>query len=188
MVVTRNVRLVLWLLLAAMLAVPLTLIRVDPDITRFISTDQPHAALRLAAAIQQGPAGRLVLIGVQADSARTAADTSRQWVEELRKSGLFSSVHNGDTGLLMAEAEAIVPFRYQLSRRIDAAVFSEVSLRASLQQAHAMLSDSRGWLVEPLLPRDPTLETLQLLTQWSVGAKRGRASSAWLSSAASLSR
>ncbi len=181
MVVTRNVRLVLWLLLAAMLAVPVTLIRVDPDITRFISTDQPHAALRLAAAIQQGPAGRLVLIGVQADSARTAADTSRQWVEELRKSGLFSSVHNGDTGLLMAEAEAIVPFRYQLSRRIDAAVFSEVSLRASLQQAHAMLSDSRGWLVEQLLPRDPTLETLQLLTQWSAGASLPLRHGVWFS-------
>ncbi len=181
MVVTRNLRLVLWLLLAASLALSLTLIRVDPDVTRFISTGHPRAVLRLAAAIQQGPAGRLVLIGVQSDNARNATDTSRRWVGELRKSGLFSSVHNGDTGPLMAEADAIVPFRYQLSQRIDAASFSEARLRASLAQAHAMLGDSRAWLVERLLPRDPTLETLQLVTQWSSGASLPLRHGVWFS-------
>ena len=166
---TRTTRLALWFIGAAALAGALTGVRIDSDLTRFVATGGPDAEVDLAAAIQRGPAGRLVLIGVQAADPRSAADTSRRWVADLRASGRFSSVHNGDPALLAAEAEAVIPFRYHLSDRIGPGTFTEAGLKAGLRRAEALLADARGWLVQQLLPRDPTLETLHLVEQWRVG-------------------
>lgn len=166
---TRVARLVLWCTFAAALALALPSIRIDTDISRFVSTDRPNAQLGLSAALQKGPAGRLVLITVEAGDARTAAAASRRLAQVLGRSELFASVHNGDAGLLAAEAESLIPYRYQLSDRIAEATFSEEHLRAGLEQARAMLADARGWLVQQILPQDPTLETVHLAQQWGGG-------------------
>jgi predicted exporter len=179
--VTRVARLVLWCTFAAALALALPFIRIDTDISRFVTTDMPNDQLSLAAALQKGPAGRLVLIAVQAGDARTAAGVSRRLAQVLRKSELFASVHNGDAGLLAAEAEPLIPFRYQLSDRISEATFSEEQLRAGLEQAQSMLADARGWVVQQLLPLDPTLETLHLAKQWGGGGGLALQFGVWFS-------
>jgi predicted exporter len=179
--VTRAVRLILWFTFAAALASALPWVRIDADLSRFVSTEASNAHLNLAAALQRGPGGRLVVITVEAADTRGAAYAGRRLVTELRKSGLFASVHNGDAGLMAAEIEPLIPFRYQLSDRVQAATFSEEQLRASLQQAQAMLTDARAWPAQQVLPQDPTLETLHLAQQWSQGAALPLRHGVWFS-------
>jgi predicted exporter len=166
----RSIRLGLWIALAVALGLGVSFIRVDADLSRFVSAGQPSWQLDLGVALQRG-AGRLVLISVMAPTPQESASASRKMVSALRASSLFATLHNGDASLLAAEVEPLVPYRYILSDRVDAATFSESSLRSSLRQAQAMLADSRSWVVAQLLPIDPTLETLHLVEQWSGGAR-----------------
>ncbi len=167
----RSIRLALWCILAVALGFALPQVNVDADLSRFVSADRPDPQLDLSVALQRGMGGRAVLIALPASTTQAAADASRRMVTALRISGVFATVHNGDTGLLAAEVEPLVAYRYVLSDRVDAALFSEDGLRMRLRDAEAMLADARAWIVTQLLPLDPTLETLHLAEQWSGGAR-----------------
>ena len=108
---SRPVRLGLWFVLALALGGGLPFIRVDADLGGFVSAEQPNWQLDLSVALQSGAAGRLVLIAVKAPTPRESADASRKLVEALRASGLFATLHNGDSSLLAAEVEPLVPYR-----------------------------------------------------------------------------
>jgi predicted exporter len=169
--VGRSIRLALWCILAVALGFALPQVNVDADLSRFVSADGPDAQLDLSVALQRGMGGRAVLISLPAATPKAAADASRRMVTALRISGVFATVHNGDTGLLAAEVEPLVAYRYVLSDRVDAALFSEDGLRMRLRDAEAMLADARAWIVTQLLPLDPTLETLHLAEQWGGSAR-----------------
>ncbi len=168
---SRSIRLGLWFVLALALGGSVPFIRVDADLGGFVSAEQSNWQLDLSVALQSGAGGRLVLIALNAPTPRASADASRKLVDALRATGLFATLHNGDSSLLAAEVEPLVPYRYLLSDRVDEATFSESHLRASLLQAQAMLADSRSWFVSQLLPTDPTLETLHLAEQWAGSAR-----------------
>jgi len=142
-------------------------VTVDGDVSRFISAAAPNPQLELGLALQSGPAGQLVILSIEAPTSAEGARASRSLVEALRRSGHFPSIHNGEYGPLADEFAPLIPYRYVLSDRITAATFSESSLKRSLQEAESMLGDARAWLIERLLPIDPTLETLHLAQQWS---------------------
>jgi predicted exporter len=166
---SRSIRLGLWFVLALALGGSVPFIRVDADLGGFVSAEQ-LAGSSTSVALQRCR-GRLVLIALNAPTPRATADASRKLVDALRATGLFATLHNGDSSLLAAEFESIVPYRYLLSDRVEEATFSESHLRASLLQAQAMLADSRSWVVSQLLPADPTLETLHLTEQWAGSAR-----------------
>jgi predicted exporter len=169
--VGRFVRLALWCALALTLGIALTRVKVDADLSRFVSADRPDLQIDLSVALQRGMAGRLVLIVLSAPTTTAAADVSRRMVSALRASGAFATVHNGDSGLLAAEVEPLLAFRYALSDRVEPAMFSEIGLRSHLRDAEAMLADARAWVITQLLPLDPTLETLHLAEQWNSGMR-----------------
>lgn len=164
---TRAGRLTLWVSAAAVLAVLATLVRVDTDATRFIASGERDRQLSLVAGLQRSAAGRVVIVALRSADAAGAARASRALAAELRDSGEFLGVYNGEAALAPADMDFLVAHRYVLSDRVDARTFSVDGLRASLGDAAGMLADSRAWLVEQLLPRDPTLETLHLAEQWS---------------------
>lgn len=164
---SRTSRLVLWAVAAVLLGLGVSRVTVDGDVGRFISAAAPNPQLELGLALQRGPAGQLVIVSIEAPTSTEAARASRTLVEALRKSGHFSSIHNGEYGSLAEEFAPLIPYRYVLSDRLTSSTFSESNLKRSLQEAEAMLGDARAWLVERLLPIDPTLETLHLAQQWS---------------------
>lgn len=166
---SRAARLVLWSAAILLLISGVARVRIDGDVSRFISTQQPSWQLDLGAALLAGPAGQLLIIAIEAPSNQEAARASRTLTERLRGTGLFATIHNGEFGPLAEEFEPLVPFRYLLSDRVDPSTFGEVNLGRSLRQGAEMLGDARGWMVSPLLPLDPTLETLHLAQQWSAG-------------------
>jgi predicted exporter len=140
---------------------------VDSDIGHFVSTREPSWQIRLALALQNGTAGQLVVIAVGADTPRAAERAARALSKELEAAETFSLLYGGDSAQFAGELEKLLPYRYLLSDRIDAAAFSEERLLAGLNEAQSMLGDARAWFVTQLLPRDPTLETLHLLRQLS---------------------
>lgn len=177
---TRSFRLALWCALAVALGFGLANVRIDPDIGRFVAADRPDVQLELSVSLQRGMAGRLILVALPLAADPNATDASRRMVAALRTSNAFSIVHNGDAGLLAAEVEPLIAFRYVLSDRVDAALFSTVALQARLRDAEEMLADARAWLVTQLLPLDPTLETLHLAEQWSSGTSLPKQRGVWL--------
>ena len=164
-------RLCIWALFAALVVAGAAGIRIDTDINRFILAGTADPQLRVAEALQRGAGGRTVLIALHAADTEAAARASRTLAAALRASGDFAGAHNGDASQVLADAEFLVAHRYQLSDGVTPATFSEESLRAALQRAAAMLQDSRAWLVEQLLPRDLTLETLHVVEQWQGSAR-----------------
>lgn len=168
---SRGLRLGVWALCGALVIAGATAIRIDTDINRFILAGAADPQLRVAEALQRDAGGRTVLIALRAADTEAAARASRALAAALRASGVFAGAHNGDASQVLADAEFLVAHRYQLSDRVTPATFGEDALRTALQRAAAMLQDSRAWLVEQLLPRDPTLETLHVAEQWQGGAR-----------------
>ena len=139
----------------------------DSDVSHFVSAHEPSWQIQLALALQNGIAGQLVVIAVGAETPRAAERAARALNKELKAAETFSLLYGGDSAQLAGELEKLLPYRYLLSDRIDAAAFSEERLRTRLNEAQSMLGDARAWFVTQLLPRDPTLETLHLVRQLS---------------------
>ena len=157
----RNLLLGTWLVaLSATLAWLIAGIheRLRSDLTLFMPAGVNVQERLLLDELREGPAGRLLLIGIEGGDAQSRAQTSRQLVSRLTTSGLFSRVMNGAQRLNTEEWRQLFEYRYLLSPRVTAETFSASTLRAALQERLQDLASPLSTLYSRLIPADPTGE------------------------------
>ncbi|HEY0180575.1 MAG TPA: MMPL family transporter, partial [Dokdonella sp.] len=164
----RRVLVGAWLLaLAALAAVAVRLLHVDTDLRSFMPPPQSADQKLLMDQIGDGPGSRLLLIAIGgADEARLAA-LSRALAGALRRDDAhFEQVFDGAFDASVLD-DALLPYRYLLSPTLDRHRLDATFLAEQLEQRVEDLASPAAPLLKPLLPRDPTLETLNLAERWS---------------------
>ncbi len=133
------------------------------DVSAFLpARPSPEQALLLEQ-ISTGNAARLLLIGIEGGQAEQRAQASLALATQLRSSGAFDAVLNGDTEAWRAAGENLFAHRYLLSPAVDAQRFSSDGLREGIADSLSLLGTPAGALVKQTLWRDPTGESLRLM-------------------------
>ena len=158
---------VLWLL--ALLGIAVVVQRglvVSNDLRSFMPPAQTPEQRLLLEEIGEGPASRLLLLAVAARSPEQSAALSRGLAASLRADARFTEIINGETDLAALDPR-LLPYRFLLSPTLDHAQLDAAFLRTALEERVADLGSPGAELLKPLLPRDPTLETLVLAQRWA---------------------
>jgi predicted exporter len=139
---------------------------ISNDLRSFMPPAQTAQQKLLLDEIGDGPASRLLLLAVSGGDAEALAALSHGLLGALRGDARFSQVLNGETDLAALDP-ALLPYRYLLSPTLDHAHFDSAFLHEALVQRVEDLGSPGAGLLKPLLPRDPTLETLALAQRWT---------------------
>ena len=157
----------LWLLALAALAFGVRReLVVSNDLRSFMPPAQTADQRLLLDQIGEGPAARLLLLAISGVAPDRAVALSQGLAAALRGDARFSEVLNGDADLSTLDQDWL-PYRYLLSPTLDHAVFDAAFLHGQLEQRLQDLGSPGAELLKPLLPRDPTLETLVLAQRWT---------------------
>ena len=133
------------------------------DVSAFLpARPSPEQALLLDQ-ISTGNAARLLLIGIEGGQAELRAQASLALATELRVSGAFDAVLNGDTEAWRSVGETLFAHRYLLSPAVNPQRFTSDGLREGINDSLALLGTPAGALVKQTLWRDPTGESMRLL-------------------------
>jgi predicted exporter len=180
---TAGERLALALLWLALLALSGWFIgsrlELSGDLRKFMPSAQTPAQKLLIDELGEGPGSRLLLVALSGSDAETLAAQSAALRERLASQPLFKLVANGGENGLEAIPERLRPYRYLLSDTLDTQVFDREFFAAELAQRVQDLGSPAAGLVEPLLPRDPTLETLKLAEAWQPANAPQRLHGVW---------
>jgi len=140
-------------------------LKVSGDLRKFMPAAQTPAQHLLMDELGEGPGSRLLLVALSGDDPATLARQSQALRAQLGASPLFALVANGDVGL-EAIPPRLRPYRYLLSNSLDTQPLDAATLRDALEARVQDLGSPAASLVEPLIPSDPTLETLKLAESW----------------------
>lgn len=137
-------------------------LQVSGDLRKFMPSAQTPAQKLLLDELGEGPGSRLLLMSLSGADPETLAAQSQRIVQTLSTDHRFTLVANGDDAALEAIPERLRPYRYLLSPTLDAQRLDEAYLRDALDARVQDLGSPAAALIEPLLPSDPTLETLRI--------------------------
>lgn len=136
------------------------------DLRKFMPAARTPAQKLLLDELGEGPGSRLLLVAISGAKPETLAAQSQALRESLAHDKRFAFVANGGEAGLDAIPERLRPYRYLLSPTLDSGRFDANTLHDELQQRVQDLGSPAAALIEPLLPSDPTLETLKLAESW----------------------
>ncbi len=160
------------LALAALGAFAAARLQASGDLRLFMPEPRTPEQRLLMHELGEGPGARLLLVALAGAPIEVLAERSRALRARLDGDPAFAFVGNGDDGLEDIP-EALRAYRYVLGApRDDGAALpgqplDAAGLRAALASRLADLGSPAGMLVAPLLPTDPTLETLRVLEAWT---------------------
>lgn len=158
----RLLVLALWLLaLAAGIAV-IARTPLATDLSAFLPASPDARQQLLIEQVQNGIASRTLFIGIEGGDAPRRAAASRALGRQLRASGLFEQVHNGEHDDWKAAGEWVFARRYQLSPAVTPEHFTVPGLREALLDTLSLLGTPAGNAFKPLLERDPTGESARI--------------------------
>lgn len=158
----------LWL--AVLLAAGAWIGRVLPttgDLRAFMPDPRTPAQHLLLDELGEGAGTRVLLIGIEGAPEDMLAAQSVGLQDALVDDPRFELVANGNEAGLAAIPDTLRPYRYLLTRSFDDAPLGAAALRTQLQARVMDLGSPAAALVEPLIPSDPTLETLVLAEDWA---------------------
>jgi len=138
---------------------------VGTDLRLFMPSPRTAQEKLLLEEIGEGPASRLLLLAISGPDPQAVAGTSIALAAALRRSPEFRWVANGQ-GDVESIPERLLAYRYLLSPTLDAARFDAPFLRLQFEDRLRDLSSPAAGILEPRLPRDPTLELLRLAESW----------------------
>lgn len=164
--VRRGLLLVAWIATVAILGwiVDQHLV-IGTDLRLFMPSPQTPQERLILEEIGEGPASRMLLLAISGPEPQAAADTSRALAAALRASGEFRLVANGESSL-GAIPDSLLAYRYLLAPTLDHSALEVGFLRAQLEERVRDLASPAAGMLEPWLPRDPTLELLKLADSW----------------------
>ena len=139
---------------------------VSGDLRRFLPDARTAEQRLLIEELGEGPGSRLLLVALSGAAPAELAAQSQAVHAALADDPRFVFVANGAEAGLDAIPERLRPYRYLLSPRLDDGRLDEAMLADALEARLQDLGSPAADLVEPLLPSDPTLETLALAEAW----------------------
>jgi predicted exporter len=153
-------------------------LRISGDLRLFMPA--PHSAVErlLLEEVSEGPAARLLLLSLRGAGTDELAATSERLAAALRSDRAFRLVANGEYRL-ESIPQALLPYRYLLSPTLDHERFDGDFLRAQLSERERDLASPAAGLLEPLIPRDPTLEIVKLLQSWEPAQEPQQVDGVW---------
>ncbi|HTX25327.1 MAG TPA: MMPL family transporter [Steroidobacteraceae bacterium] len=137
-------------------------LRVSGDLRLFLPTPHTRTARLILEEVSAGPASRLLLIALDGASDELLATTSGRLATALRGDPRFRFVANGEN-LLGSIPQALLPYRYLLSPTLDHERLDASFLHRELIARERDLASPAASVLEPWLPRDPTLEIVKVL-------------------------
>ena len=137
------------------------------DLRAFMPAPRTPAQHLLLDELGEGPGTRVLLVGIDGAAPEVLAVQSEALRAALADDTRFDLVANGQGSGLAAIPEALRPYRYLLTATFDAQPLDSALLGAELQARVQDLGSPAAALVEPLVPADPTLETLALAEAWA---------------------
>ena len=183
---TRRLALaLLWLALLAILALFVTpRLHLSGDLRKFMPAPQTAAQKLLIDELGEGPGSRLLLVALSGESPETLAAQSQALRARLLSTRVgvdvpFKLVANGSDLGQEAIPQRLRPYRYLLSPTLDTQRFDAGFLRGELDARVQDLGSPAAAMIEPLLPSDPTLETLKLAQAWQPANAPQRLHGVW---------
>lgn len=158
----RHLALIVWALLALTAAVIAARAHYTADLSAFLPSKPSAEQAVLLDQLRSGAASRTVLIGIEGGTPAQRRAASIGLAAALRSSGAFDAVHNGDRTGLADTGRFIFAHRYLLSPAVDVRHFSIAGLREAIDDTVSQLGSPTGALIEPVIGRDPTGESLRL--------------------------
>ncbi|MEP6634829.1 MAG: MMPL family transporter, partial [Luteimonas sp.] len=137
-------------------------LQLSGDLRKFMPDARTPAQKLLIDELGEGPGSRLLLIALSGADAPTLAAQSQSLAAKLAADSQFALVANGRDAGLDAIPVRLRPYRYLLSPTLDTQPLDADFLRGELNARVEDLGSPAAGLIEPLLPSDPTLETLKL--------------------------
>jgi predicted exporter len=155
---------------------------ISGDLRLFMPSPKTPVERLLLEEVGESPASRLLLVALEGAEPETLAESSQALAEALRNDPQFGLVSNGSTSL-DAIPEQLLPYRYLLSSTLDHSRFDATYLREQLNERLEDLSSPAASVLEPLIPRDPTLELLKLAEEWQPAKQPQKQFDVWFDSA-----
>ncbi len=152
----------LWLAAMAACAAVIVPARFTADLSAFLPATPDARQQALIDQLKSGATARTLLLAIDGGDAAQRARASQALAAQLRASGLFEQVHNGESQALAEVARWVVEHRYLLSPAIEPRRFQSDGLREAIDETVSLLGTPAGALVKPLLDRDPTGETQRI--------------------------
>lgn len=123
---------------------------ISADISVFLAQRDTVTTTQL-----EGPAARIWMLGVKGESTRSTAQASRDLAANLKRSGLFAEIQNGENDDQSA-LDLLFEHRYFLDQRLSPEFFSTDSLRRALQERMNELESPLSSMTRDWLANDPT--------------------------------
>ena len=152
-----------WLCTLAAAALIAAHARFITDLSAFLPARPTPAERLLVEELRDGPGSRLLLIGLQGGSASERVAVSRAMAARLRADPEFTSASNGAEVSADRDREFLFVHRYLLSEAVTPQRFSVAGLEAALEETIDSLASPEGLILKPLVPHDPTGETLAII-------------------------
>jgi predicted exporter len=165
MIAPRAWVLIVWLGCLAAAAVVVARAHYISDLSAFLPANPTAEQQLLVDQLRDGPASRLILVGIEGGDAAARAHVSAAMSDQLRKDPQFSSVNNGGAAAGALDREFLFKNRYLLSESVNAERFTTAGLNAAIKDGIENLASPAGLLFKSLLPRDPTGELLNVIDQ-----------------------
>lgn len=136
------------------------------DLRKFMPDPQTPEQRLLMDELGEGPGSRLLLLSISGADSEALASQSRMLAATLAADNRFLLVSNGEPASIDVIPERLRPYRYLLTPSLDSQALDRDYLASELQARIEDLGSPAAGLLEPLIPSDPTLETLKLMEGW----------------------
>ena len=179
---TAGAWLVAWLVAIGLAAVYVaSTLQLSGDLRLFLPSPKTAEQRFLLEGIGEGPASRLLLVGLAGAPTEELVASSRALAGGLRDRTEFLRVDNGESDLGDLP-ERLLVYRYLLSAGLDDRRLDEATLERALRARLRDLASPAAAALEPLVPRDPTLEMLTLAESWVPLREPRRIDGVWFDS------
>lgn len=151
---------------------------VGADLRLFLPNPTTPQERLLLNEIGEGPASRVLVVALSHAAPEKLAATSRDLAAALAGNTELQLVANGDASL-ESIPDRLLPYRFLLTSTFDRHPLDKSYLRTELTARARDLSSPAGSMLEPILPRDPTLEILKLVERWQPSQEPRREYDVW---------
>lgn len=155
--------------------------RIYTDLTGFLPSAPDRSQQLLLDQLRDGPASRLILIGIEGATPQSLAGVSQAFAAALRADARLTFVQNGEPDTLEAERDILFRYRYQLSPAVGTGRFSAAELKKSLHRIAELLASPAGALQKSSIPTDPTGEAQRIAAIWAPNSAIALKDGVWFS-------
>ena len=156
-------------------------VQLETDLSALMPPGETAKQRLLLEELRQGPLSRVILIALEGPDIGELAALSKALAAEMRRSGEFLLVSNGERIWSEEQEHVLFRYRYLLSARTHPSHFTSNALREAMQNRLTELASPLSPIVRPYIPADPTGEFVTILDNWTTWREPKKHSGVWVS-------